>query len=45
VIPAGKGSRGAQQVMRDHRGCQPGAVRCEKPGRYLELIVGCPPRA
>jgi hypothetical protein len=32
VATAGEGARGAQQVMGDHRTCQPGAVGGEQPG-------------
>ena len=45
VRAAGEGAGGAQQVVRDHRAGQPGAVGGETPGRYLELMIGCPPRA
>ena len=33
VLAAGEGAGGAQQVVRDHRAAQPGAVRGEQPGR------------
>ena len=39
VVAAGEGAGGAQQVVRDHRAGQPGAVGGEQPRGYLELMT------
>jgi hypothetical protein len=45
VRAAGDHPGGVQEVVRDHRAGQPGAVGGEQPRGYLELPIGCPPRA